>query len=114
MIKESGTRRGETSVCKGKRSEGTRDIPGRRAPSGGSPSLRLLLRRVVKTQFVRAYGPRGLPRRAWASSRPLSFVGATMLLVLAVSLAGLLFDPRVITGAPAWLKPMKTAKEERR
>jgi hypothetical protein len=32
-----------------------------------------------------------------------------MLLVLAVSLAGLLLDPRVITGAPAWLKPMKFA-----
>jgi hypothetical protein len=32
-----------------------------------------------------------------------------MLLVLAVSLAGLLLDERVITGAPAWLKPMKFA-----
>ena len=32
-----------------------------------------------------------------------------MLLVLAVSLAGLLLDPRIITGAPAWLKPMKFA-----
>ena len=38
-----------------------------------------------------------------------SFVGATMLLVLAVSLAGLLLDPRVMAGAPAWLKPMKFA-----
>jgi hypothetical protein len=28
---------------------------------------------------------------------------------LAVSLAGLLLDPRVITGAPAWLKPIKFA-----
>jgi hypothetical protein len=32
-----------------------------------------------------------------------------MLLVLVVALAGLLLDPRVITGAPAWLKPMKFA-----
>jgi hypothetical protein len=32
-----------------------------------------------------------------------------MLLVLMVALAGLLLDPRVITGAPAWLKPMKFA-----
>ena len=63
----------------------------------------------MTAQSVRASGPRDLLRDAWASSRPLSFVGATMLLVLAVSLAGLLLDPRVITGAPAWLKPMKFA-----
>jgi hypothetical protein len=32
-----------------------------------------------------------------------------MLLVLGVAVAGLLLDPRFITGAPAWLKPMKFA-----
>jgi uncharacterized membrane protein len=32
-----------------------------------------------------------------------------MLLTLAATLVGLLFDPRVITGAPAWLKPAKFA-----
>src|SRR3712207_6347720 len=32
-----------------------------------------------------------------------------MLLVMTVALAGPLLDPRVITGAPAWLKPMKFA-----
>jgi hypothetical protein len=63
----------------------------------------------MTAQSVRASGPRDLLGRAWFSSRPLAFVGATMLLVLAVSLAGLLLDPRVITGAPAWLKPMKFA-----
>ena len=63
----------------------------------------------MTAQPARAFGPRGLLGRAWSSSRPLTFVGATMLLVLAVSLAGLLLDPRVITGAPAWLKPMKFA-----
>jgi hypothetical protein len=63
----------------------------------------------MTAQSVRASGPRDLLGRAWSSSRPLAFVGATMLLVLAVSLAGLLLDPRVITGAPAWLKPMKFA-----
>jgi hypothetical protein len=59
--------------------------------------------------ITRVPGPRGLLRRVWTFSRPLTFVGGTMLLVLAVSLAGLLLDPRVITGAPAWLKPMKFA-----
>ena len=63
----------------------------------------------MTAQPVRASGPRDLLLRAWSSSRPLAFVGATMLLVLVVSLAGLLLDPRVITGAPAWLKPMKFA-----
>jgi hypothetical protein len=63
----------------------------------------------MTAQSVRASGPRDLLGRAWSSNRPLAFVGATMLLVLAVSLAGLLLDPRVITGAPAWLKPMKFA-----
>ena len=32
-----------------------------------------------------------------------------MLLTLAVALAGIVVDPRVITGAPAWLKPAKFA-----
>jgi hypothetical protein len=58
---------------------------------------------------ARIPGPRGLFERAWASSRPLTFVGTSMMLVLVVALIGLLVDPRVITGAPAWLKPMKFA-----
>src|SRR5215210_5050943 len=52
----------------------------------------------MTAQSARAFGPRGLLGRAWSSSRPVTFVGATMLLVLAVSLTGLLLDPRVITG----------------
>src|SRR4028118_58579 len=64
---------------------------------------------VTPEESVTASGPRDLLGRAWSSSRPLAFVGATMLLVMAVSLAGLLLDPRVITGAPAWLQPMKFA-----
>ena len=32
-----------------------------------------------------------------------------LLGLLGVSLAGLLLDPRVITGAPAWLKPAQFA-----
>lgn len=63
----------------------------------------------MTAQSVRAQGVRGLPGRAWASSRPLTFVGEAMLLVLGAALIGVLLDPRVITGAPAWLKPMKFA-----
>jgi hypothetical protein len=58
---------------------------------------------------TRVPGPRGLLRRAWASSRPLTFVGMAMVLTLAATLVGLVLDPRVITGAPAWLTPAKFA-----
>jgi hypothetical protein len=43
----------------------------------------------------------------WNSNRPLTAVGLAMLPVLAGAVLGLIFDPRVITGAPAWLKPAK-------
>lgn len=54
-------------------------------------------------------GPFEALRRAWAFSRPLTFAGVAMLLTLLVALAGVILDPRVITGAPAWLKPAKFA-----
>jgi hypothetical protein len=53
------------------------------------------------------FDPRVMLRRAWAANRSLTFLGLTMLLTLAVSLAGIALDPRVIAGAPAWLKPAK-------
>lgn len=63
----------------------------------------------MTARSVRVPGPRSLLGRAWASNRPLAFVGASMMIVLMVALTGLLVDPRVITGAPAWLKPMNFA-----
>lgn len=48
-------------------------------------------------------------RWAWDLNRPLAFAGVLMLAVLAVALVGVLADPRVITGDPAWLKPAKFA-----
>jgi hypothetical protein len=53
--------------------------------------------------------PRAALRRAWMANRSLTFLGLTMLLALLVSLVGIALDPRVITGAPAWLKPAKFA-----
>jgi hypothetical protein len=47
--------------------------------------------------------------RLWRSSPPLTFVGVLMLVVAVPSVIGILVDPRVITGAPAWLKPFKFA-----
>ena len=48
-------------------------------------------------------------RRLWATDRPLTAMGLLMAGALVAALAGLRLDPRVITGAPAWLKPAKFA-----
>jgi hypothetical protein len=45
----------------------------------------------------------------WNESRVLTATGLLMLAALALFGAGLLFDARTITGAPAWLKPAKFA-----
>jgi hypothetical protein len=45
----------------------------------------------------------------WRTSPPLTAVGALMLVAAGASLVGILVDPRIITGAPAWLKPFKFA-----
>ncbi len=45
----------------------------------------------------------------WRTNRPLTFTGLAMLAVLALTTAGLVLDPRQVTGAPVWLKPAKFA-----
>jgi hypothetical protein len=47
--------------------------------------------------------------RLWKTDAPLTFTGLLMLLALAAALVGLIVDPRLITGMPAWLKPAKFA-----
>ena len=47
--------------------------------------------------------------RLWSASAPLTVVGLLMLAVSIPSAIGVFTDPRVITGAPAWLKPFKFA-----
>ena len=48
-------------------------------------------------------------RRLWTIDAPLTAAALLMLAALAAALAGLRLDPRVIAGAPAWLKPAKFA-----
>src|SRR5258706_12271374 len=48
-------------------------------------------------------------KRLWQENKPLTATGLLMLAALAAALSGLAVDPRIITGAPAWLKPAKFA-----
>lgn len=52
---------------------------------------------------------RRLLQRALAANRPLAILGATMLITFLAAVIGVFVDHRVITGAPAWLKPAKFA-----
>ena len=47
--------------------------------------------------------------RLWRTDRPLTGSAVVMLGALVGFLVGMALDPRVITGAPAWLKPAKFA-----
>jgi hypothetical protein len=51
----------------------------------------------------------GFLRRLWHTAPFLTSTGLLMLSLTVPSALGILFDPRVITGAPAWLKPFKFA-----
>jgi hypothetical protein len=48
-------------------------------------------------------------KRLRQGNTPLTVTGFLMLGVLAAALVGLAIDPRIITGAPVWLKPAKFA-----
>jgi hypothetical protein len=48
-------------------------------------------------------------KRLYQADAPLTATGLLMLPVLALAILGLVLDPRMITGAPAWLKPAKFA-----
>jgi hypothetical protein len=47
--------------------------------------------------------------RLWKTNTPLTITGLLMLPALTLAIVGLIADPRIITGAPAWLKPAKFA-----
>ena len=50
-----------------------------------------------------------LVRSALEINRPLTILGGVMLVVLLATLVGVSLDPRIITAAPAWVKPAKFA-----
>ncbi len=50
---------------------------------------------------------RHIVAHAMVMNRPLALTVLMMMLVFGAALVGLIVDPRLITGAPAWLKPAK-------
>jgi len=61
------------------------------------------------TQTRRRARLRDILHRAFAANRPLTVMGGAMLITFLATLVGVFVDHRVITGAPAWLKPAKFA-----
>ena len=51
----------------------------------------------------------GLLEALWTADRRLTLTGLVMLPLLALFAAGLALDPRIVSGAPVWLKPAKFA-----
>jgi hypothetical protein len=48
-------------------------------------------------------------KRLWKTDTTLTMTGLLMLPALSIATVGLIIDPRIITGAPEWLKPAKFA-----
>ena len=48
-------------------------------------------------------------RRAFAWHRPLMTVAAAMAVLVVAGVAGMVADPRLVTGMPVWDKPTKFA-----
>jgi len=55
----------------------------------------------------RVNAPLVITKRLWQTDAALTAVGLLMVLAGCAALVGLVLDPRVIGGAPAWMKPMK-------
>ena len=67
---------------------------------------------ISTAQVVPSPPPAGARKalgQLWRTSPPLTAVGVLMTLAAIASAVAMLVDPRVITGAPAWLKPFKFA-----
>lgn len=64
---------------------------------------------AAEPQSNRAVKGRPLLSRVLALNGPLTILGAIMALTFLATLVGIVVDPRVITGVPAWVKPSKFA-----
>jgi hypothetical protein len=70
----------------------------------------MLTTATLKQPLMHALPPVRLAlARLWRTDPPLTAAALVMLAALVAFLAGVAADPRLITGAPAWLKPAKFA-----
>ncbi|HUQ83913.1 MAG TPA: hypothetical protein VM076_22375 [Gemmatimonadaceae bacterium] len=67
------------------------------------------MRSVSYTNAPPTSAARAAITRLWQASPPLTAVGLLMVVVSMLSAIGIFTDPRIITGASAWLKPFKFA-----
>lgn len=63
---------------------------------------------LAKPLYAR-YPARSLLSRAWSFSPLLTLAGIANLMLIPLFLVAALADPRLITGVPAWIKPLKFA-----
>jgi hypothetical protein len=63
----------------------------------------------LEDTMTRFDGPLRCLGRLWRTDAPLTATGLGMAALLALTLAGLWLDPRIVAGAPVWLKPAKFA-----
>src|SRR5215470_4633971 len=64
---------------------------------------------TTRTRSNRATTVQPLINRVLALNRPLTVLGAVMLVTFVATVVGIFMDSRVITGVPAWVKPAKFA-----
>lgn len=67
---------------------------------------------MINPTFPRTFSaprPAAVFERAWQTNRPLMLLGVASLVLLAFATVMAVLDPRLISGAPAWVKPMKFA-----
>ena len=64
---------------------------------------------TTQIQSKRGTSMRSVLERLLGLNRPLTALGAVMLITFLATAVGILIDPRIITGVPAWVKPAKFA-----
>lgn len=64
---------------------------------------------ITQNQTIRPLAADNLLKRLWQEDKPSMITGVLMLVALMGSIIGIVVDPRIITGVPAWVKPSKFA-----
>src|SRR5215470_5530808 len=67
------------------------------------------LAETTRIQGKRGTTVRPLLDRLLALNRPLTVLGAVMMITFLATVVGIFLDPRIISGVPAWVKPSKFA-----